>query len=114
MTPTPLTDEEIVRTLAEFMGYRSVAFCSCCNCWTGRRSGPQGGGGPLHAPQLLFLTSYDALAPVWAKWWDEYKRSPKPGAWAWWNDQTDGWWFHSEPRELARVLAKAIKESKDE
>lgn len=100
-----LTDEQIIRTLAEFMGYRDVAFCQCCNCWTGRVRGPQGGGGPVHAPQLLYLTSYDALAPVCKKAWETVWVSAFGNAFRWWE---------IPPKALAEVLATAILEAKEQ
>ena len=109
-----MTDEQVVRTLAEFMGWRE------CHCRVvGHWKAPDGNyysedGFPS------YLTSYDALAPVWRKIGLESGGTAqadhvcvsamgtlrlKFGVEDW------GMWFTATPRDHAHALATAIKEA---
>ena len=101
-----MTDEEVVKTLAEFMGIDAhVIFCA--GPW---RYIPRESHVDLALPQ--WLTSYDAIADVWRK----VKTAPN----LLYGKAADELvpnhcfcdWFTATPRQHAEALATAVREAK--
>ena len=126
-----MTDEQVVRTLAEFDGWteiqpadRYVDFGRDKGFpppqWYRERgidqSQPRRRSGDKH-PLPAYLTSYDALAPVWRKLdtdtlseaWEKLWMGPGGDGDKYAYTASD--WFQKPPRDHAHALATAIKEA---
>lgn len=98
-----MTDQEITRTLAEFMGLPtppSIRFSS--DGWGTTEYWVDNMGVPIPA----YLTSYDALAPVWRKVNTEPMHCPC-------RLNIGRHWWEKTPRQHAGALAAAILTAKE-
>lgn len=104
-----MSDEQIVRTLAEFMDYDvlELMWPTGNGQWWYRETGSD-----EHAPDARILpdwfNSYDALAPVWRKVAGTIGDVAR-GAMA----NKACWWYEFTPRDHATSLAEAIAASKE-
>lgn len=112
-----MTDEQIVRTLAEFMGYeryKDSTFAMYREVGLGRPD-----SFVIEKDLPKYLTSYDALAPVWRKAFDTTPAIHCSDE----NEKCfyckaheildDACWFRDTPREHAEALATAIASAKE-
>ena len=100
-----MTDEQVVRTLAEFMGYvrcgnGALALWREDGCGRPNSYVREGNLPP-------YLTSYDALAPVWRRF-KEVDRDRYANCLGGCGFHP---WFEGSPRDHAHALCKAILES---
>lgn len=106
-----MTDEQIVKTLAEFMGYERVRELmpgTRFSEWIGAKVGRQFDSEDVTLPD--WLTSYDAIAEVWQKSDDMLYESATHYLQ---NGICFDDWYSRTPRQHAEALAMAILEAKE-
>ena len=107
-----MTDAEVVRTLAEFMGWTSIKAVECDPLAFSKSTTVQFVGcfGPTRGFQCVpeYLKDYNAVAGVWRRVQktDPYVLLPAADRGIPYN------WFDATPREHAYALAKAIAGAK--